>query len=41
MARSGSQWRLMPKEYGKWSGVWKRFSEWAEKGVWYKMFYYF
>ena len=39
--KSGSQWRLLPVEYGKWSGIWKRFVSWADKGIWYKMFYYF
>jgi len=41
LARSGSQWRLLPKEYGDWNAVYHRFSDWAERGVWYKMLYYF
>ncbi len=41
MARSGSQWRLLPPEYGAWNTVYRRFSDWAKKGVWYKMMYYF
>ena len=41
MARSGSQWRFLSKEYGDWNTVYKRFADWAEKGIWYKMFYYF
>lgn len=41
MARSGAQWRLLAKEYGDWNAVYRRFSDWAEKGVWYKMLYYF
>jgi len=41
IARSGAQWRLLPKEYGEWNAVYHRFSDWAEHGVWYKMLYYF
>ena len=41
MARSGSQWRFLPPDYGNWNSVYKRFSNWAKKGVWYKMLYYF
>ena len=41
IARSGSQWRFLSSEYGDWNTVYKRFADWAEKGIWYKMFYYF
>jgi len=41
IARSGAQWRLLPSEYGHWNTIYRRFADWAGKGIWYKMLYYF
>ena len=38
IARTGSPWRALPKEYGKWSTVHKRFMRWAKAGVWQMIF---
>ena len=38
IARTGSPWRDLPSEFGKWNSVFKRFSRWAKKGVWESLF---
>ena len=34
IARTGSPWRDLPPEFGKWNSVWKQFRRWAQSGVW-------
>jgi transposase len=36
--RSGAHWHDMPERYGNWKSLHKRFSRWAQKGVWEAVF---
>jgi transposase len=38
MARSGCQWRLLPRIYGSWRAIHMRFKNWADKGIWADLF---
>src|ERR1700730_3223636 len=36
--RAGAPWRDLPERFGGWSNTHRRFSRWAEKGVWENLF---
>jgi transposase len=38
--RTGSQWRYLPKYFGKYRTIHKRYFKWSEKGVWNKILSY-
>jgi transposase len=38
MARTGAPWRDLPVGFGPWNSVFRRFSRWADTGVWQAIF---
>jgi transposase len=38
IARTGSPWRDMPEEFGRWHRIYVRYSRWSKKGIWKKVF---
>jgi transposase len=37
--RAGIPWRDLPERFGDWKNVHRRFSRWAENGVWTRLFH--
>ena len=38
MAENGCKWRALPKEYGNWATIYKKFNRWAKNGVMQRIF---
>jgi putative transposase len=38
IARTGAPWRDLPKLFGRWNSVFKRYESWAKKGRWNQIF---
>ena len=38
IAENGCKWRALPKEFGNWSTIYKKFSRWAKNGVMQRIF---
>ena len=38
IARTGSPWRDLPAELGRWNSAYKRFARWSRDGVWHRVF---
>ena len=37
VARTGSSWREMPEEYGKWETAYRRYELWTKQGLWQRI----
>jgi putative transposase len=38
IVRAGSPWRDLPEVFGDWNSVFRRFSRWSSKGIWWRIF---
>jgi transposase len=38
IVRTGAPWRDLPEAFGDWNGVFRRFSRWSCKGIWWRIF---
>jgi transposase len=38
IGKTGAPLRDLPERFGNWYNVWKRFSRWAKKGVWQRVY---
>jgi transposase len=38
IGKTGAPWRDLPERFGNWNSVARRFSRWAQRGVWQRVF---
>jgi transposase len=38
IVRTGAPWRDLPEVFGGWNSIFRRFSRWSAKGVWWRIF---
>lgn len=38
IVRTGSPWRDLPEVFGSWNSMFRRFSRWSRKGIWWRIF---
>ncbi|WP_245443530.1 IS5 family transposase, partial [Rhizobium phaseoli] len=38
IVRTGSPWRDLPEVFGEWNSVFRLFSRWSRKGIWWRIF---
>ena len=38
IVRTGSPWRDLPEVFGAWNSMFRRFSRWSRKGIWWRIF---
>lgn len=38
IVHTGSPWRDLPKKFGSWNSVFRRFSRWSADGIWWRIF---
>ena len=41
LARTGTPWRDLPKDFGQWDAVYNRFRRWERRGIWRRLWEHF
>jgi transposase len=37
IAKTGTPWRDLPEQFGKWNSIWRRYDRWCARGIWQKL----